>query len=308
MNTRSKTKTKYIKLTLNLKVEEFINACALGQISTVIDYLQKGFNINTTDEYGNTGLMAAASEKQEEIVVILIHRKANIHIKNGFGNTALTMACDKGNYSIAKLLIDHGSDVNQQDLGLNTILMTACFNSNLLIVELLLENGANPHLKNKEGKTAVDFVSFGNIKKLFTTEVRRCKVLNRVDEKGIYHKYFADKKYFVKDIESKFDVPVIDFINKPETVILMTSSKNERGEIVFGTVFGYTRDYLKNRVKVSPLNDNIVVFPEGQLVHKDELEKFSYYDFTFYYLLPEDNTEFHFVKCYSFHNFREIFG
>lgn len=308
MSSKNKRKVHVLKLTLSLKVEDFINACATGNITTVIEFLQKGFDCNTKDEHGNTGLMAAASERHEEIVVILLHKKADFKIQNQFGNTALAMACDRGNYTIAKLLIDHGADVNSRDLALNTILMTACFNSSLLIVKLLLENGANPYLKNRDGQSALDFVSFDNIKRLFTLEVRKCKILNRIDEKAVYGKYFINKKYFVKDIESDFDIPIIEFINKPETVILMSSSKNERGEIVFGTVFGYTRDYLKTRVKVNPLNENIIVFPEGQMVHKDEVEKFSYYDFTFYYLLPEDNTELHFIKCYSFHNFREIFG
>jgi ankyrin repeat protein len=44
--------------------------------------------------------------------------------------------------------------------------MVASVNGNTEIVKLLLEKGANPTLKDKEGKTALDYAGNPDIKKL----------------------------------------------------------------------------------------------------------------------------------------------
>jgi len=56
----------------------------------------------------------------------------------------------------AEVLLNHKANVNKQDKEGYTPLMRAAFNSHDEIVKLLLAKGADPKLKEKKGKTALD--------------------------------------------------------------------------------------------------------------------------------------------------------
>ena len=72
-------------------------------------------------------------------------------------------ACFKGNVELAVFLIRHNADVNSaNDLG-TTPLMYAILSQKIDLIKLLLENGAEKDVKERSGKTALDYaVQSGN--------------------------------------------------------------------------------------------------------------------------------------------------
>ncbi len=62
---------------------------------------------------------------------------------------------------IIQYLISHGAQVNLTSLNGISPLMRACEGSKVSIMDLLLKQGADPQMENKEGRTAMFFVSSG---------------------------------------------------------------------------------------------------------------------------------------------------
>lgn len=79
------------------------------------------------------------------------------------GFTPLVLSTYLGNQAAAELLIKYGADLDAQDAMMgNTALMGVCFKGSLALARLLLEKGANPHIRNNNGETALDFAQNGN--------------------------------------------------------------------------------------------------------------------------------------------------
>ena len=68
--------------------ETLIGAIKVGKLETVKGLLQRGVDVNTCDEYGNSALMWAVTEGAAEIVMLLIENNADPDIENKFGSTA----------------------------------------------------------------------------------------------------------------------------------------------------------------------------------------------------------------------------
>jgi hypothetical protein len=285
--------------------KDFIDACFKNDIANVFKYLNDGVDINYKDENNNTGLMAASYGENEDLVVILLYKRADANIVNKYGNTALTMACDKGNYAIAKLLIESGADINNTDSQSNTILMVSCFNSNVMIVKLLLEYGADVHKQNNKGKRAIDMVKFHHIKELFKFYLKRHEILYNIDNRNVYFKYFDDKKYFIKDMNTKFEIPIKVFLKEFENIIVIITSKVNG--VIKVDICGYNRTTFKKSIKIDDRKPIIATLPTGQIIQFKELDKLNYHDFSFYSLFQNEGDNTFYFKCYNYINFREIF-
>ena len=72
------------------------------------------------------------------------------------GQTALAIACIYGSYEAAEALCAHGAELDTRDSYQDTPLIYAARNGSTKICEMLLALGADPSLKNKDGKTALD--------------------------------------------------------------------------------------------------------------------------------------------------------
>ncbi len=83
------------------------------------------------------------------------------------GFTPLVLATYLGKKEVAELLIDHGADLNYQDpmMGM-TALMGVCFKGQATLAQLLLDKGADPHLKTRNGETALDFAKNGGFQEI----------------------------------------------------------------------------------------------------------------------------------------------
>ena len=72
------------------------------------------------------------------------------------GWTPLAIACAHGSYEAAEALCAHGAELDARSNSQRTPLIWAAWSGETKICEMLLALGADPSLKNKNGKTALD--------------------------------------------------------------------------------------------------------------------------------------------------------
>ena len=100
--------------------QELINAAANGDLEKVIEFLNKGVNVNATfprdpsELSGMTALMVASSRDYPNTVAELIKRGANVNLKHYSGETALMYAAFNGDAQIVKALVSAGANPNVQ--------------------------------------------------------------------------------------------------------------------------------------------------------------------------------------------------
>lgn len=126
--------------------------------------LAHGADVNTRDRDGRTGLMNAGLDgthtesERQAIWRVLLRHGADIHPQDNLGNTALHYAAFHGDTALVKELLTRGARVNQPDPRGETPLMGAVRMNNPGAVRLLLAHGADPRVRNREGRSAVDYV------------------------------------------------------------------------------------------------------------------------------------------------------
>jgi ankyrin repeat protein len=99
---------------------------------TVSRLLEKGADVNLTDHSGRSPLLVSVDSHQKGYIKLLVSKGADINSQDNDGNTAL-------HYLFAKALE-------------NKMYIPYC----QLIAQPLLEEGADPHIKNKAGKSPMD--------------------------------------------------------------------------------------------------------------------------------------------------------
>ncbi|WP_431131406.1 ankyrin repeat domain-containing protein [Variovorax paradoxus] len=196
---------KYIKKLIYLAVaaatftasagsfEDFFRAVRGDNASGVRTLLNRGFDPNTRDESGQTGLiialrepspkvaqvllespqtdvdianakdetplMLAAIKGQQDLVTQLLKRDAAV---NKTGWTPLHYAASSGQLTIMKVLLDNYAFIDAQSPNGTTPLMMAAMYGSTEAVKLLLAEGADTAMKNQLGMTAVDFATKAN--------------------------------------------------------------------------------------------------------------------------------------------------
>ena len=196
---------KYFKLTLYLFVltaclsvragsyDDFFTAIKQDDPRVINSLLQRGFDPDTPDPQGLTGLflalrdgslkaaqalvdwpktkvetrtaddesplMMAALKGHLELVRKLIARDADI---NKTGWTALHYAATNGHLAIIELLLESHAYIDAESPNGTTPLMMAAHYGSPAAVKLLLEAGADPGLKNQLGLSAIDFAHRAN--------------------------------------------------------------------------------------------------------------------------------------------------
>ena len=173
--------------------EEFFSAVQRDDSAKVRELLGRGFDANTVDPKGLSGLYLALSEPSPKVARVLVDwSKTDLNRLNGSGESALMIAALKGNLELAAKLIVKGADVNKtgwtplhyaassghlaviallldhsayidaESPNRTTPLMMAAMYGSPQAVKLLLQEGADPDIKNQQGLTALNFAQRGN--------------------------------------------------------------------------------------------------------------------------------------------------
>ncbi len=118
---------------------EFISNAYEGNHYAVKSYIEKGYDINVTDEQGYTALIWSAYEGNEQTAKVLVQNNADVTIENNYGGTALYWAATRGNVEIVQTILESGN-VTQEDKDL--ALQIAIKNHYIQVVDILILNGA----------------------------------------------------------------------------------------------------------------------------------------------------------------------
>jgi uncharacterized protein len=127
--------------------QRFINAlmpkaAAAGDVKAVMEFMDKGADVNARDDKGFTALMLASSYGKIEVAKLLVGKGADVNAVNNLGSTALIGAVIFGHAEVASLLISKGADVNIKDKKGYSALSIAKIQGYPEIVSLLQKAGA----------------------------------------------------------------------------------------------------------------------------------------------------------------------
>jgi|GEM_PF-1237446 len=115
----------------------------------IINVIRDGADVNIKDDAGNTLLMKAVLNNQDEIVKELLDADAKVNDTGKNKMTPLEIATAHGFWKIAELLIMADADINKPDANGTTPLSAAIAADNADIVKLLIDHDANVN----KGKT-----------------------------------------------------------------------------------------------------------------------------------------------------------
>lgn len=133
-----------------------MHAAAKGDLQTVQQLISNGENITVEDTNGRNALLYAIINDHLTVVQYLLQQGADANSADKLGNTALIIAAAVGDVEIIKLLHVHGADINQANQqGITPLIAAAAGDTDQAVPLLLLSYGANPCLKNKEHKNAL---------------------------------------------------------------------------------------------------------------------------------------------------------
>ena len=145
--------------------DDFFRAVRADNASGVQSLLNRGFDPNTRDANGLTGLLIAIREPSPKVIeVLLASPKTDVESRNASDESPLMLAAIKGNIEAVKALIARDADINKPGWtalhyaasGTTPLMMAAMYGS-LESVKLLLDEGADPLMKNQQGMTATQF-------------------------------------------------------------------------------------------------------------------------------------------------------
>jgi ankyrin repeat protein len=123
--------------------------------------IQSGAEINATDADGKTPLHIASAKNHMDFLKVLLLKGADLEIKDRESKTPLDLAVSNRNIEIIRVLVKKGAALNHQEsLGRypgSTMLHRMIMDHYLEGVKFFLENGADIKIKDRNGKTPVDY-------------------------------------------------------------------------------------------------------------------------------------------------------
>lgn len=128
-------------------------AATMGYIHDIRFLVEKGANVNATDDLGWAPLHSAAAWGHLEVARYLIEKGANVNVRDVDDLTPLHMAVLMNQLRVARLLIKSNASVNAKDKSGWTPLHFAASLGHLEAARLLLEAGADPSVRDTEGRT-----------------------------------------------------------------------------------------------------------------------------------------------------------
>lgn len=129
-------------------------AAAYGRIRVVELLLEKGANVNITNEGGETPLHYATKHGHTKVMEILLENGADVTQKGTGCGTPLQWAARNGQVNAARILLDAGADVCNKGTSSECLpLIDAVGSDQIEMVAFLLSKGANVNAKASYNRT-----------------------------------------------------------------------------------------------------------------------------------------------------------
>lgn len=131
--------------------EDYFRAIEIDDPAAVQGVLSRGFDPNTPDERGQTGLFLALRDGSlRSAEVLLVHPGLKVDAVNAHGETALMIAALRGRVDWVRRLVRRGAQVNREGW---TPLHYAASGPSAAVAELLLDLGAAVDPRSPRGST-----------------------------------------------------------------------------------------------------------------------------------------------------------
>lgn len=131
--------------------EDFFVAIKNDNASKLASLLERGFDPNTRDPKGQTGLNIAMLERSAKTAKLLLAQPGiDVNALNNAGESPLMLAALKGDLAAAQMLLDRGAKVNQPGW---SALHYAATGPEPKLVQLLLDRGAEINAASPNGST-----------------------------------------------------------------------------------------------------------------------------------------------------------
>jgi hypothetical protein len=171
--------------------DDFFSAAQTDNGSAMVNLAFRGFDLNTRDAKGESGLLIALRQGSLKVADFLLQQNVvDVEARNQAGESPLMMAAIKGqlpqarrlierraavnkpgwtplhyavsnpdkvSVEVARLLLRHFAYIDAESPNKTTPLMMAARYGTDAAVKLLLEEGADPLLRNEQGLSAIDF-------------------------------------------------------------------------------------------------------------------------------------------------------
>mmetsp|Transcript_158 Transcript_158/g.407 ORF Transcript_158/g.407 Transcript_158/m.407 type:complete len:171 (+) Transcript_158:62-574(+) len=134
-------------------------AARSGDIGSMNSFMDTDdFDIDATDDKGNTALHCAAATGEAAAGSLLVECDADVNARDVQGNTPLMLAGMNDKRLVASMLLWGGADRQLTDASGNTALHKAAAKGSHDVAWLIVENGGDitVRVKNADGKTPVD--------------------------------------------------------------------------------------------------------------------------------------------------------
>ena len=133
--------------------EDFFRALRIDNAGAVGELLARGFDPNSPDEKGQTGLHLAIRDSLPKVAAVLLaHPAVRVDAPNASDETPLMLAALKGNLDTTQRLLDKGAAINRPGW---TPLHYAATGPEPKLVSLMLERGAQIDAPSPNGSTAL---------------------------------------------------------------------------------------------------------------------------------------------------------
>ena len=133
--------------------EDFFRALRIDNAGAVGELLARGFDPNSPDEKGQTGLHLAVRDSLPKVAAVLLaHPAVRVDAPNASDETPLMLAALKGNLDTTQRLLDKGAAINRPGW---TPLHYAATGPEPKLVSLMLERGAQIDAPSPNGSTAL---------------------------------------------------------------------------------------------------------------------------------------------------------
>jgi ankyrin repeat protein len=136
--------------------EDTIVAARDDRTDIVVDFVQRGMDVNTADPSGKTLLMFAAENGNEKLLEFLLKNGANVLIRNKYGDTAVAIAALRGHLQVVRDLVEAGAAIDADGW---TPLQYAAFDGHADIVSYLINQHALVDARAPNGQTALMFAA-----------------------------------------------------------------------------------------------------------------------------------------------------
>jgi ankyrin repeat protein len=146
---------------------------------TALQIIKKGYKLDSLDNFGSSILMSNCRYTDDPFSAgfLLNHGAKADFPRSAKGRTALIITCAYyGGVALCKVLLDHGANVNAVTVNGETALMLAASNAKSDVVIYLLSKGADPKLRDKSGKTALDYAKSAQIDETLKKAMKCCEV------------------------------------------------------------------------------------------------------------------------------------